>query len=70
MSDLQVSIGESIGVYFGMFLSGESVPGIGSRSVKKLFLDTSFCSMLYSITQTVLCESGFHNVSLKVVILI
>ena len=40
------------------------------RSVKKLFLDTSFCSMLYSITQTVLCESGFHNVSLKVVILI
>lgn len=25
MSDLQVSIGEGIGVYFGIFLSGESV---------------------------------------------
>ena len=39
MSDLQVSIGESIGVYFWIFLAGESVPGIGSRSVKKLFID-------------------------------
>ena len=27
MSDLQVSIGESIGVYFWIFLAGESVPG-------------------------------------------
>ena len=25
---------------------------------------TSFCSMLYSIRQTVICESGFHNVFL------
>ena len=29
MSDLQVSIGEDIGMYLGMILSGESVPGGG-----------------------------------------
>ena len=57
---------------------GPEKPGIDYRihsadefilvSGMELFLDTSFYSMLYSITQTVLCESDFHNVFLKVVI--
>ena len=29
MSDLLVYVGEGIGMYFGIFLSGESVPGEG-----------------------------------------
>ena len=37
---------------------------MGEEVSRNLFLDTSFCSMLYSITQTVICESGFHNVFL------
>lgn len=34
-----VCAGDGIGVYFGVFLSGESVPGEGRRSVKKLFIN-------------------------------
>ena len=41
MNDLWVYVGEGIGVYFGIVLSGESVPGSGMsrKSVKKLFVD-------------------------------
>jgi hypothetical protein len=42
VNDLWVYVGDGIGVYFGMFLSGESVPGegrIGWKGVKKLFID-------------------------------
>ena len=31
VSDLWVYVGEGIGVYFGIFSSGESVPGGGSE---------------------------------------
>ncbi len=31
VSDLLVYVGEGIGVYFWIFLSGKSVPGEGSR---------------------------------------
>jgi hypothetical protein len=34
-----VCAGEGIGVYFGVFSSGKSVPRDGSRSVKKLFIN-------------------------------
>lgn len=39
VSDLRVYVRDGIEVYFGIFLSRESVPGEGSRSVKKLFID-------------------------------
>nr|DAX02656.1 MAG TPA: hypothetical protein [Bacteriophage sp.]DAZ63098.1 MAG TPA: hypothetical protein [Caudoviricetes sp.] len=28
MSDLQVYVGEGTGIYFGVFLAGENVPGV------------------------------------------
>lgn len=39
MSDLWMYVGEGIGMYFWIFLSGEMYPGEGSRSVKKLFIN-------------------------------
>ena len=43
MSDVWVYVEEGIVVCFGMFLSGESVPGVvefvGWKGVKKLFID-------------------------------
>ena len=36
VSDLRVYVGEGIGLYFGVFLAGESVPGEGSGQVEKV----------------------------------
>ncbi len=40
----------------------------GRYGENKGIFGTEMRKSIYSITQTVLCESGFHNVFLKVVI--
>ena len=42
MRDLGVHVGEGIGVYFGIFLSGKSVPGVGEVEVSRNYLLTDW----------------------------
>lgn len=36
VSDLLVYVGEGIGVYFWIFLSGKSVPGVGEKRIESV----------------------------------
>ena len=42
MSDLLVYVREGIGVYFGIFLSGENVPGVVMEGVSRNYLLTDW----------------------------